>query len=191
MMRDHYTYRVTWSPEDKEYVGTCAEFPSLSHLDADPIAAVQGIRALVQDVVADMKSNREAIPEPFAEASYSGKFMVRVPPELHRRLTIEAAEAHVSLNRLASFRLATPAAPRGKTLISGREARRKQAVFTSSNDAGDTTAMEPIRLRAQPTSHRSATRTFGELHATPAQPLPGAAKKKPARTHGRNAHGPT
>jgi len=29
---DHYTYRVTWSEEDKEYVGLCAEFPGLSWL---------------------------------------------------------------------------------------------------------------------------------------------------------------
>lgn len=26
----HYTYRVTWSQEDGEHVGLCAEFPSLS-----------------------------------------------------------------------------------------------------------------------------------------------------------------
>ena len=32
MSVDHYTYRVTWSPEDKEHVGLCAEFPSLSWL---------------------------------------------------------------------------------------------------------------------------------------------------------------
>ena len=69
-MRDHYTYRVSWSPEDEEYVGTCVEFPSLSHLDGDPVAAVQGIRALVQSVVADMKANREPIPEPLASARY-------------------------------------------------------------------------------------------------------------------------
>jgi predicted HicB family RNase H-like nuclease len=31
--------------------------------------------------------------------------MVRIPPELHRRLTLEAAEAGVSLNRLASAKL--------------------------------------------------------------------------------------
>ena len=29
---DRYTYRVTWSEEDEEYVGLCAEFPSLSWL---------------------------------------------------------------------------------------------------------------------------------------------------------------
>ncbi len=29
MTQDHFTYRVTWSPEDGEHVGLCAEFPSL------------------------------------------------------------------------------------------------------------------------------------------------------------------
>jgi predicted HicB family RNase H-like nuclease len=159
MMFDHYTYRVSWSPEDQEHVATCAEFPSLSHLDADPVAAVQGIRALVQDVVADMKSNHEPIPEPIAEASYSGKFMVRVPPELHRRLAIEAAEAHVSLNRLASLRLATTAffpASNEKTIISGREARRRHDMFTTSDDRS--AVMEPIRVRSQAAPHRTAAR---------------------------------
>ena len=27
---DHYTYRVTWSPEDGEYLALCAEFPALA-----------------------------------------------------------------------------------------------------------------------------------------------------------------
>jgi predicted HicB family RNase H-like nuclease len=31
--------------------------------------------------------------------------MVRVPPEVHRQLAVEAAEAGVSLNRLASAKL--------------------------------------------------------------------------------------
>lgn len=106
MMR--YTYRVSWSGEDEEYVATCAEFPSLSHLNADPEAALHGIRALVSDVVADMRAQGEPVPEPLADQSYSGRFVTRVPPELHRQLAIEAAEAGVSLNRLVSFRLSVP-----------------------------------------------------------------------------------
>ena len=50
-MSDHYTYRVSWSEEDEEYVGTCAEFPSLSHLAETKVAALQGIEELVADVV--------------------------------------------------------------------------------------------------------------------------------------------
>jgi predicted HicB family RNase H-like nuclease len=105
-MADHYTYRVTWSEEDGEYVGTCAEFPSLSHLADDRIEALRGIAALVRNVVADMKSNGESIPEPLAGQHYSGKFVARIPSDLHRQLAIEAAEAHVSLNRLVSYKLA-------------------------------------------------------------------------------------
>ena len=102
---DKYTYRVTWSEDDAEYVGLCAEFPSLSWLAATPEAALKGIRKLVAEVVADMASTGEQIPEPLATKHYSGKFMVRVPPEVHRQLAMEAAEAHVSLNRLASAKL--------------------------------------------------------------------------------------
>ena len=106
MMNDHYTYRVTWSPEDEEFVGLCAEFPLLSWLSASQEEAFSGIRELVSDCVEDMQSNNEPVPEPMADRSYSGKFMVRVPPETHRALAVEAAEAGVSLNRLVSARLA-------------------------------------------------------------------------------------
>ena len=103
---DHYTYRVTWSEEDKEYVGLCAEFPGLSWLDAAPEAALRGVRSVVADVIEDMNKQREPIPEPLASRAFSGKFMVRVPPSVHRELALEAAEAGVSLNRLVSAKLA-------------------------------------------------------------------------------------
>ena len=103
---DKYTYRVTWSEEDKEFVGMCAEFPKLSWLTAGPEEALKGIRTLVKDCVEDMSENGEDIPRPIATRKYSGKFMVRVPPEVHRHLATEAAENGVSLNRLASAKLA-------------------------------------------------------------------------------------
>jgi len=102
---DRYTYRVTWSEEDNEYVGLCVEFPSLSWLASTPEEALKGIRQTVADVVADMKGGGEEVPEPISTKQYSGKFMIRVPPELHRHLALEAAEAGVSLNRLASAKL--------------------------------------------------------------------------------------
>jgi predicted HicB family RNase H-like nuclease len=102
---DRYTYRVTWLEEDQEYVGLCVEFPSLSWLAGEPEEALSGIREMVAEVVKDMSVNGEVIPEPIAVKTYSGKFMVRIPPELHRRLAYEAAEAGISLNRLASDKL--------------------------------------------------------------------------------------
>jgi predicted HicB family RNase H-like nuclease len=105
LANDRYTYRVTWSEEDEEYVGICVEFPSLSWLAASPEEALAGIRAVVAEVAADMQASGEPAPEPIAIRRYSGRFMVRVPPELHRRLALEAAEAGASLNRLASTKL--------------------------------------------------------------------------------------
>ena len=105
-MAGHYTYRITWSPEDGEHLGLCAEFPSLSWLASTPGAALSGIQALVNGVLADMQAIDEPLPEPLADRMYSGRFMVRVPPETHRKLVIKAAEEGVSLNRLVSARLA-------------------------------------------------------------------------------------
>ena len=102
---DRYTYRVTWSEEDQEYVGLCVEFPSLSWLAASPEEVLRGIRRLVAEVVADMQQAGEPLPEPLSTRAYSGKFMVRVPPTVHRTLAMEAAEAGVSLNRPVSARL--------------------------------------------------------------------------------------
>jgi len=102
---DRYTYRITWSEDDKEYVGLCAEFPSLSWLASTQLAGLKGIRSLVADVLADMEESGEPIPEPLSGKRFSGKFMVRVPPDVHRQLALEAAEAGVSLNRLASAKL--------------------------------------------------------------------------------------
>ena len=53
-----------------------------------------------------MKSNNENIPQPLALKRYSGKFMVRIPPNIHRDIAIQAAEARVSINRVVSAKLA-------------------------------------------------------------------------------------
>lgn len=102
---DRFTYRVTWSEEDQEFVGLCAELPSLSWLEKTPEKSLLGIRKLVKETVADLRRNKEAVPDPISTRPYSGKFMVRVPPEVHRMLAIKAAESGVSINRLVSSKL--------------------------------------------------------------------------------------
>ncbi len=59
---DAYTYRVSWSAEDGEYVGACAEFPPLSWLAQTPSAALAGIRRMVAKSVADMRASGESMP---------------------------------------------------------------------------------------------------------------------------------
>jgi predicted HicB family RNase H-like nuclease len=103
---DKYTYRVLWSEEDKEYVGRCLEFPSLSHLVRTQVKAFAGIVTLVAGVLKDMHTAKEESPIPMSIRQFKGNIAVRVPPDRHRELVMEAAEAGVSLNRLISDKLA-------------------------------------------------------------------------------------
>ncbi len=106
MKSDRYGYRVQWSDEDGEYVGLCAEFPSLSWLGRSPGGAHRGVRKLVAEVVADLEESGERVPEPLATRRYSGRLSLRIPPDLHRRLSMEAAEENVSLSRWMALKLA-------------------------------------------------------------------------------------
>ena len=54
-----------------------------------------------------MLENGEEIPIPISSRNYSGKFMVRIPPEVHRHLALEAIEAGVSLNRNSKCKVGT------------------------------------------------------------------------------------
>ena len=56
----HYTYRVTWSAEDSEHVGLCAEFPSLSWLAPTPEKALSGIRRVSRPGLRRYSSSSEA-----------------------------------------------------------------------------------------------------------------------------------
>jgi predicted HicB family RNase H-like nuclease len=105
-MHEHYTYRITWSAEDGEYVGLCTEFPSLSWLAPTRTGVLDGIEQLVAQAVADMIANGETPPEALAEKNFSGKLVLRLTPEQHRRLAISAMEEGVSLNRYLCARLA-------------------------------------------------------------------------------------
>lgn len=103
----HYTYRVTWSVEDQEFVATCLEFPSLSWLAASQVDALTGLENLIAEITQDMTAQGEPVPDPLAERTYSGKFNLRVGEALHRRLAIEAAEEKLSINQLIVRRLNT------------------------------------------------------------------------------------
>ncbi len=48
MSSKQYSYRVIWSEEDLEFVGLCAEFPSLSWLAGSQEEALRGIINLVE-----------------------------------------------------------------------------------------------------------------------------------------------
>jgi len=103
---EKYTYKVTWSEDDGEFLGLCVEFPGLSWLAETSEDTLKGIHSVVKICIEDMLENDESVPLPVSLRHYSGKFMVRIPPDVHRNLALEAIETGVSLNRIASAKLA-------------------------------------------------------------------------------------
>lgn len=103
---DRYSYQVAWSEDDNEYVATVAEFPSLSWLAETRRDAEDGLVSLIADVLNDMATVGETPPTPLGQRRFSGKFNLRIPPTLHRDLAMEAAREGVSLNQLATLKLA-------------------------------------------------------------------------------------
>ncbi len=69
-------YAIGWSEEDREYVGTHSDCPSLSHMDRDPRRALEGIMALVEG---------EALPPAYARLVRSGAVLgdPTTPPLAH------------------------------------------------------------------------------------------------------------
>lgn len=105
MNAEKYTYRVIWSEDDQEHVGLCSEFPGLSHLASTARDALAGIVELVGGLVKQLAKEGADVPAPMSLREYKGKILVRIPPEQHRELDMEAAEQGVSLNRLISRKL--------------------------------------------------------------------------------------
>lgn len=99
---EHYRYSVEWSPANREYVATVAEFPSLSWLATTQVEALRGLEALVLSAVEDLNISGEEVPEPLADRTYSGRVNLRVSTATHRKLAAEALRHGKSLNSYAT-----------------------------------------------------------------------------------------
>lgn len=95
---DRYTFRLAWSSRDEEFVATVVEFPSLSWIADTREGALIGLTTLVAEVLQDLAAEGEEIPAPWDERKFSGKFNLRLGPDLHKRVALEAAERHESIN---------------------------------------------------------------------------------------------
>jgi predicted HicB family RNase H-like nuclease len=102
---DEYSYRAHYSPEDEEFIGLVDEFPGLSVIAPSLEEAIKEIRVVVDEVLQIAAERGEMVPEPLNRRDYSGKFVVRIKPALHRRLALAAARRDISLNEYITERL--------------------------------------------------------------------------------------
>lgn len=103
---DRYTYRTFWSSNDQEFVATVVEFPLLSWLASTREEALKGLTKVVQSVLKDMHNSGDEIPLPWDEREFSGKFNLRLGPEIHKKVALDAAERNESMNSYIVKKLA-------------------------------------------------------------------------------------
>lgn len=102
---EKYLYSVGWSDEDDAFIARVAEFPSLAAHGDTPESALAEVRGVVAFVLADLRENKEPIPDPFGKRTFSGRLVLRMPRDRHRSLALEAAQQGVSLNQLLNLKL--------------------------------------------------------------------------------------
>lgn len=86
-------------PDDRCYLGLCLEFPNLSANGFTAHDAIAAVEKKVAEEVALIQAEDETPPDSLTDHHYSGKFLVRLPPILHAKLAVEAAEQGMSLNQ--------------------------------------------------------------------------------------------
>ena len=101
-----YAVKLNYSQEDSGFIATVPELPGCSAFGETDEEALKEIKIAEELWIKTAKKEGRPIPMPVAENKYSGRFSLRVPPELYKRLVIEAKEQKVSINQLITYKLA-------------------------------------------------------------------------------------
>lgn len=102
---EEYSYRVFWSEEDQAFIATVVEFPRMSSIEDTQEAALSGMVEQLRFVIGEIEKDGDEVPVPLSKKSYSGSIRLRMPTEVHRRITLEAAEQNISINQLLVSRI--------------------------------------------------------------------------------------
>jgi len=105
-MPARYVVTIYWSAEDEAFIAEVPELPGcMTHGETIAEAAANAEEAIEAWLDAATEAGRD-IPEPIVERHYSGRFVTRLPRDLHARIALEAQRQGVSLNQFVLSRLA-------------------------------------------------------------------------------------
>ena len=108
-MKKAFRYRilVEWSDEDQCFIGRCPELFEGGVHGNDEAKVYKGLCDAVEEWIELLHNDDAPLPEPLpGSKKFSGKFVLRVEPALHRRLAAKALAAGESLNSFCAKELA-------------------------------------------------------------------------------------
>ncbi len=101
-----YLKIVEWSDEDQCLVGRCPGLFFGGCHGQDETAVYRQVCKIVDEHVCDLLINKEKLPPVTAGKTYSGKFVVRVGPDLHQKAAVKASTRGESLNQFVADAIA-------------------------------------------------------------------------------------
>jgi predicted HicB family RNase H-like nuclease len=93
-----YAKFVEWSDEDQCFIGRCPELTLGGVHGNDEAKVYAELCEVVEEWIELLHQDDLPLPDPLTEKSFSGKFVLRVEPAIHRRLAAKALAAGESLN---------------------------------------------------------------------------------------------
>lgn len=97
-LADRYLKIVEWSDVDQCYVGRCPGLMLGGVHGDDEIKVYEELCQVIEEWLQIHGEDNLPLPTFTANKNYTGKFVLRIPPELHERLTIKAMIEGDSLN---------------------------------------------------------------------------------------------
>ncbi|HWZ94737.1 MAG TPA: toxin-antitoxin system HicB family antitoxin [Opitutaceae bacterium] len=101
-----YLKIVEWSDEDRCFVGRCPGLFFGGCHGMDETKVYKELCKIVEAHVAELLLNKEHLPPATAGRSYSGKFIVRIGPELHQKAVLKSETRGESLNQFVAEAIA-------------------------------------------------------------------------------------
>lgn len=95
---DRYLKIVEWSSEDQTYVGTCPGLMFGGVHGDDEAKVYRDLCQAVEEVIEIYEKDGRPLPKATAGKKYSGKFVLRTSPSLHKALAVRALQRGESLN---------------------------------------------------------------------------------------------
>jgi predicted HicB family RNase H-like nuclease len=93
-----YAKFVEWSDEDQCFIGRCPEIMAGGVHGNDEARVYSELCQAVEEWIELLHRDGVPLPDPLVAKSFSGKFVLRIEPAIHRRLAAKALAAGESLN---------------------------------------------------------------------------------------------
>ena len=90
---------IEWSDEDRCFVGSAPPLVGQCCHGKTESAVVTQLAAIVDDLVQDMLDGKMPAPKSEPGKTYSGKFVLRIPMALHKKIALKAQARGKSLNQ--------------------------------------------------------------------------------------------